>query len=88
MNKAYMAFWTCKGTFGKTSGLKSKVVNWIYVMVFRPMLNYGSRVCGGLGLRKVRRAGLSRLQRLATQAITLTMRTAATAVMDTPLHFL
>jgi hypothetical protein len=25
INKAYRAFWTCKGTYGKTWGLKPKV---------------------------------------------------------------
>jgi hypothetical protein len=25
-DKAYKAFWTCRGTFGKTSGLKPKVL--------------------------------------------------------------
>jgi len=29
MNKAYRAFWACKSTFGKTWGLKSRVVHWI-----------------------------------------------------------
>jgi hypothetical protein len=29
MNKAYRAFWTCKSTFDKTWGLKSRVVYWI-----------------------------------------------------------
>jgi hypothetical protein len=26
INKAYKAFWTCRGTFGKTWGLKPKVI--------------------------------------------------------------
>jgi hypothetical protein len=29
ISKAYKAFWTCRGTFGKTWGLKPKVVHWI-----------------------------------------------------------
>jgi hypothetical protein len=29
MKKAYKAFWTRKGTFGKTWGLKPRVVHWI-----------------------------------------------------------
>ena len=44
MNKAYRAFWTCKGTFGKTWGLKPRVVHWIYTMVIRPALTCGSTV--------------------------------------------
>jgi len=39
---AYKAFWTSKGTFGKTWSLKPRVVHWIYTMVIRPILTYGS----------------------------------------------
>jgi hypothetical protein len=41
INKAYRAFWTCKGTFGKTWGLKPKVLHWIYIMIIRSILTYG-----------------------------------------------
>jgi hypothetical protein len=41
INKAYKAFWTCRGTFGKTWGLKPKVVYWIYTEVARPIITYG-----------------------------------------------
>jgi hypothetical protein len=43
-NKAYRAFWTCKGTFGITWGLKPRVMYWKYTMVIRTMLTYGSTV--------------------------------------------
>jgi hypothetical protein len=33
INNAYKVFWTCRGTFGKTWGLKPKVVYWIYTVV-------------------------------------------------------
>jgi hypothetical protein len=33
INKAYRAFWTCRSTFGKTWGLKPRVVYWIYIAV-------------------------------------------------------
>jgi hypothetical protein len=39
MNKAYRAFWTCKGTFGKIWGLKPRVVHWI-----RPVLTYSCTI--------------------------------------------
>ena len=38
MNMAYRAFCTCKGTFGKTWGLKPSGVHWIYTMVMRAIL--------------------------------------------------
>jgi hypothetical protein len=45
INMAYKAFWTCRGTFGKTWGLKPKVVYWIYTAVLRPIVTYASTVC-------------------------------------------
>jgi hypothetical protein len=38
INKAYRPFLTCKGTFGKTWGMKLRVVHWIYTMAIRPVL--------------------------------------------------
>jgi hypothetical protein len=38
INKAYKAFWTCRGTFGKTWGLKPKVIYWIYTAAVRPIV--------------------------------------------------
>jgi hypothetical protein len=39
-SKAYKAFWTCRGTFGKTCGLKPNVVYWLYTAVVRPIVTY------------------------------------------------
>jgi len=44
ITKADRAFWTCTGTSGKIWGLKPRVVHWIYTMVVRPILTYGSTV--------------------------------------------
>jgi hypothetical protein len=35
INKAYKAFWTCRGKFGETWGLKLKEIYWIYTAVVR-----------------------------------------------------
>jgi hypothetical protein len=44
INEAYKAFWTCRGTFGKTWGLTPRVVYWIYTAVvsafYGPPLTY------------------------------------------------
>jgi hypothetical protein len=40
INVAYKAFWTCGGTFGKTWGLKPRMVNWIHTAVVRPIVTY------------------------------------------------
>jgi hypothetical protein len=70
MNMAYRAFWTCKGTFDKTWGLKPRVVHWIYTMVIRPILTYSSTVWWLRIRYNVSRTELSEIQRLACLAIT------------------
>jgi hypothetical protein len=40
-NKACRAFWTCKDTFGKTCGLKPRVLRWICTMAVRPLCVHG-----------------------------------------------
>jgi hypothetical protein len=47
-NKAYRAFWTCRGSLGRTWGLKPKEMHWIYTVVVRPQLPMWP-VSGGLG---------------------------------------
>jgi hypothetical protein len=42
ISKAYRAFWMCRSTFGKTWGLKQKVVYWIYTVVVRPIVTYAA----------------------------------------------
>ena len=44
MTKADGAFCICKGTSGKTWGLKPRVVQWIYTTVVRPIVTYSSTV--------------------------------------------
>jgi hypothetical protein len=91
MNKADRTFCTCKGTFGKTWGLKPRVVYWIYTMVIRQILTYSSMIRWPRVRYKVSEAELSRLQRLACLAITWAMKTTPTAPMEVllglpPLH--
>jgi hypothetical protein len=45
-DKANNALWTCRGTSGKTWGLKPKVVSWIFTAVVRPIVTYGATICG------------------------------------------
>jgi hypothetical protein len=44
IDKAYKAFWTCRGTFWNTWGLKPKVVHWIYTAVVRPIVTYAATI--------------------------------------------
>jgi hypothetical protein len=88
INKAYRAFWTCKSTFGKTWGLKPKVLHWIYIMIIRPFLTYGATVWWTRVNFNVSRRELNKLQRLACLAITGATKTTPTAAMEVllPLH--
>jgi hypothetical protein len=90
INKAYRAFWACKGTFGKTWGLKPKVLHWIYIMIIRPILTYGTTVWW-MNVNYVSRRELNKLQKLACLAIMGVMKTTSTAAMEVllglpPLH--
>jgi hypothetical protein len=67
INKAYKAFWTCRGTFGKTWGLKPKVVNWIYTAVVRPIITYAATIWLPRVKLKTSQAELRKLQRIASR---------------------
>jgi hypothetical protein len=91
MNKAYRVVWTCTGTFTKTWGLKPRVVHWIFTIVIRPVLTYGSTVWLPRVRYNVSRTELSKVQRLVYLAITGAMKTTLTAAMEVllglpPLH--
>jgi hypothetical protein len=91
MKKASRAFWICKGTFGKTWGLKPWVVHCIYTKVIRPLLTYSSMVWWPRVRYYVSRTELSKIQRLACLAITGEMKMTPTAAMEVllglpPLH--
>jgi hypothetical protein len=81
-NRAYRAFWTCKGTFGKTWGLKSWVVHWVYTMVVRPTITYVTMVWWPRLKFMMSQAKLSKLQRLACLGVTGTTRAAPTAEIE------
>jgi hypothetical protein len=80
ISKAYKAFWTCRGTFGKTWGLKPKVVYWIYTAVVRPIVTYAATIWWPRV--KTSQAELSKLQRLVCLGIMGAMRSAPTAAME------
>jgi hypothetical protein len=79
-NKAYRGFWTCRGTFGKTCGLKPKVMYWNYTLVVRPIVTYAAAaVWWHLVNFKTSKVKLSKFQRMACLGITGAMKTALTA---------
>jgi hypothetical protein len=90
-NKAYTAFWACRRTFGRTWGLRTKVVHWIYTVVVRPIVTYAATVWWPRVKFRTSRAELSNLQRMACLGITGAMRTAPPAATEVlfglpPLH--
>ena len=86
MNKAYRAFWTCKGTFGKTWGVKPRVLNWICTVI-RPILTYRTMVWWTRVRYNVSRTKLSQWHRLACLAILRAMKMNPTFVMEVLLGF-
>jgi hypothetical protein len=88
MNKTYRAFWTCKSTFGKTQGLKLRVVLCIYTMVIRLVLSYGSVVWCQRVRYNVSKTELRKLERSAHLAIKGAMKKTPTAAMEALLGLL
>jgi hypothetical protein len=43
-NRAHRAFWTSRGSFGKTWDLTPKVLYWLYTMVIGPKITYATIV--------------------------------------------
>jgi hypothetical protein len=75
-NKAYGVFQTCRGTFGRTWGLKPKVMYCIYTMVVRPIVTYAATVWWPSVRFKTSKVEFSKLQRMACLGITGAMKTA------------
>jgi hypothetical protein len=80
INKTYKAFWTGRGMFGKTWGLKPKVIYWIYSVVVRPIVTYAAAVWWPRF--KTSQAERRKLQRMACLGITKAMRTGPTAAIE------
>jgi hypothetical protein len=80
--KAYRAFSACKGALGKTWGLKPNVLHWIYIMIIRPVLTYGSAVWWTRVNYNISRMELNKLQRLASLAITRAIKMTPKAAME------
>jgi hypothetical protein len=91
INKAYRNFWACRGPFGKTWGLKPKVIYWINTAVVRPIVTYAATVWWLRVKYKTSQAELSKLQTVAWLGSTDAIKTALTAAMEVqlvlhPLH--
>lgn len=91
ISKATGAFWACRKLFGKTWGLKPKMIHWSYISVIRPIVTYASIVWWTKTNEITTQSKLQKLQRLACLGITGAMCTTPTAAMEAlldlpPLH--
>ena len=89
--KALRVLGMCRSAYGKTWGLKPKVMRWLYSMMIRPIITYGSIAWWPRSQLTTYREELSKLQRTACLAITGAFKTTPTAAMEkildlTPLH--
>lgn len=91
ITKALRVFGMCRSAYGKTWGLNPKVLRWIYTMMVRPIILYGSVVWWPRTLKSTCRDDLMKVQRMACMAITGAFRTTPTAALEVlldlpPLH--
>lgn len=82
VKKAKLAHWVCRGGFGKTWGLKAKVVYWLYTVVIRPIITCASLIWLPRTILVSSRNQLGSLQRVFCLAITEAMRTIPIAALD------
>ena len=71
--------------------MKNRIINWIYTMIIRPILTYGTIVWWPRSKQVTRRRELQKVQRTACMATTGAFPTTPTAAMEmilglTPLH--
>ncbi|XP_023310522.1 uncharacterized protein LOC111691633 [Anoplophora glabripennis] len=82
LKKAYISYVQCRGTVGKTWGMKPNVVMRIYTAIVRPMLAYGAVVWWPKSQQTTAKQKLSQVQRVACLSITGAMRTTPTIAME------
>jgi hypothetical protein len=74
----------CRRTFGKTWGLKPKVLYWIYTVIVRLIFTYVATVWWPRVKLKTRQAELGKLQRMACLGIIGALRTTPTTATEVP----
>jgi hypothetical protein len=83
----YRDFRTCRGTFGRTWGLRSKVVHWMYTIVVISTIIYAATVWWPRVKFKANRAELSKLESLASLDNVGSMGMAPTTALEILLWF-
>ncbi len=88
INKATKIYWQCRRAFGKTWGLKPKVVMWLYKSIIRPILCYGCHVWSDRVKTKSFRSGIEHVQRMVLLGVTGVMNSTPTRALETLLSIL
>lgn len=82
INKATKIYWQCRIAFGKTWGLKPKVVRWLYTAIIRPILFYGSNVWHHMTKINRVKMDLEHVQRMVLMGITGVMKSTPTKALE------
>jgi ribonuclease HI len=81
-----MALMAAKRSFGKTWGLKPRMVHWLYTTVVRPIITYGCLVWWPKVEQAQAKLKLNSVQRLACICITGAIKSTSTTAMETLLN--
>lgn len=89
--KATTALMTCRSYAGKSWGCNPRILRWMYTMMVRPVITYGSVAWASRTKFENTRKSLEKIQRMACVTITGAMRSCPTAALEvilnlTPLH--
>ena len=85
-SRAKAAFWTLRGCFGATWGLKPKVVIWLYKTIIRPMLSYGCLIWWKRAQLLTSQNLLNKFQRLICTAATGAIKSTPTTALEVLLY--
>ena len=85
--KAYNALYACKKCIGRNWGLQPKLIHWLYIMVVRPILTYGSLVWWTCTEKSYVQNKLGTIQRAACVAITGAIKSTPTLALNIILNF-
>lgn len=86
--KATKAAWACSRLYGRTWGIKPKMIYWSYITVIRPIITYASLVWWPKVEQKTAQKWLQKAQRLACLGVTGAMRTCPTTAIEALINLL
>ena len=86
--KACVAFYTCKRMFGKSWGLDSRIILWLYTAIVRPILTYGIIVWWHVLQKNTYCKNLTKIQRLACLSVTGAISSTPTQSLEVLLNLL